>query len=369
MLSPTIPPTGGPSADDQASSTALHQRIVETITAHGGWIPFSEFMNLALYAPGLGYYASGRPVFGSGGDFVTAPELGGLFAETLSRWIGGVLPDDARTITEFGAGNGTLAAQLLAAPCLSDVRYRIVELSGALSARQREAVAAVPGALDRTEWLNVLPDRLDGIVLGNEVLDAMPVHLLVGHNGSVLERGVTAIRGELDWSDAPPTAGALAARAAQRIARGDWPDGYLSEVHPRQEAFVASLAERLHSGALVFIDYGFDEATYYHPQRNQGTLRCHHRHRAGDQPLVWPGLQDITAHVNFDALTEVAAEAGLEGGHVPMAQFLLDAGILEVLSQVSPDDAARYLPLSAEANRLLSPAEMGELFRVAVWGR
>ncbi|NBN93429.1 MAG: class I SAM-dependent methyltransferase, partial [Betaproteobacteria bacterium] len=169
--------------------------------------------------------------------------------------------------------------------------------------------------------------------------------------------------------DAPPTAGALAARAAQRIARGDWPDGYLSEVHPRQEAFVASLAERLHSGALVFIDYGFDEATYYHPQRNQGTLRCHHRHRAGDQPLVWPGLQDITAHVNFDALTEVAAEAGLEGGHVPMAQFLLDAGILEVLSQVSPDDAARYLPLSAEANRLLSPAEMGELFRVAVWGR
>lgn len=326
-------------------------------------------MDMALYEPGLGYYSSGWPVFGVGGDFVTAPETGGLFGATLAQWLDANLPSDARTITEFGAGSGLLASQLLSHPSLADVRYRIVEVSAPLAARQRERVASIPGALARTEWLGALPERIEGAVLGNEVLDAMPVHLLVGHAGGVLERGVSLVQGELAWSDRPPTADALAARGIQRVHAGAWPDGYLSEVHPRQEAFIASLAERLTRGLLLFVDYGFDEATYYHPQRAQGTLRCHHRHTANDDPFWLPGQQDITAHVNFDALDEVAAEAGLEGGHVSFARFLIDAGILDVLSRTPADDPARYLPLSAEANRLLSPAEMGELFRVAVWGR
>ena len=354
--------------EDQ-DSAALRTRIEAAIRSAGGWVPFADYMDMALYAPGLGYYSGGKTVFGAGGDFVTAPEMGGLFGATLAQWLDGFLPEDARTITEFGAGSGLLAAQLLAEPRLADVRYRIVEVSGPLAARQRERIAAVPGALERTEWLSALPDLLEGAVIGNEVLDAMPVHLLVGHNGSVLERGVSLVQGELAWSDRPPTADALAARAIRRVEAGEWPDGYLSEVHPRQEAFIASLAERLTRGMLVFIDYGFDEATYYHPQRTSGTLRCHHRHTANDDPLWRPGAQDITAHVNFDALDAVAAEAGLEGGHVSFARFLLDAGILDVLSRTPADDATRYLPLATEANRLLSPAEMGELFRVAVWGR
>lgn len=364
MLSPH------PEAPDEAAQSALlRSRIDAAIEAAGGWLPFSQYMDLALYAPGLGYYSGGKPVFGAGGDFVTAPEMGGLFGATLAQWLDGYLPADARTITEFGAGSGLLASQLLADPRLADVHYRIIEVSGPLAARQRERIAEVPGALERTEWLSTLPDRIDGAVIGNEVLDAMPVHLLVGHGGGVLERGVALVQGSLAWSDRPPTRDALAARAARRVEAGEWPDGYLSEVHPRQEAFVASLAERLERGMLVFIDYGFDEATYYHPQRAQGTLRCHHRHTANDDPFWLPGQQDITAHVNFDALDAVAAEAGLEGGHVSFARFLIDAGILDVLSRTPADDPVRYLPLSAEANRLLSPAEMGELFRVAVWGR
>lgn len=357
--------------DEEASAeiTALRARIDNAIRDAGGWIPFARYMDLALYAPGIGYYSAGRPVFGTSGDFVTAPEMGGLFGATLAQWLDAHLPDDARTITEFGAGSGLLASQLLADPHLADTRYRIVEISASLAERQRERIAGVPGGLERTEWLTALPERLNGAVIGNEVLDAMPVHLLVGHAGGVLERGVALVRGQLAWSDRPPTADALAARAMQRVQTGQWPDGYLSEMHPRQEAFIASLAERLECGMLVFIDYGFDEATYYHPQRAQGTLRCHHRHTANDDPFWRPGQQDITAHVNFDALDAVAAEAGLEGGHVSFARFLLDAGILDVLSRTPADDPARYLPLSAEANRLLSPAEMGELFRVAVWGR
>lgn len=362
------------SPDDERPERAdpaamLRARIDAAIRDSGGWIPFARYMDLALYEPGLGYYSGGKPVFGAGGDFVTAPEMGGLFAAALGQWLDGFLPDDARTITEFGAGSGLLAAQLLADPRLVDVRYRIVEVSAPLAARQRERIAAVPGALGRTEWLSALPDRIEGAAIGNEVLDAMPVHLLVGHGGGVLERGVSLVQGELAWSDRPPTADALSARAMERVRGGAWPDGYLSEVHPRQEAFIASLAERLVRGMLVFIDYGFDEDTYYHSQRAQGTLRCHHRHTANDDPFWLPGQQDITAHVNFDALDAVTAEAGLEGGHVSFARFLLDAGILDVLGRTPADDPARYLPLSAEANRLLSPAEMGELFRVAVWGR
>jgi len=364
MLSPH------PEAPDEAAhSAAMRAHIDAAIGDAGGWISFAEYMDLALYTPGLGYYSGGRQVFGAAGDFVTAPEMGGLFAATLAQWLDGFLPTDARTITEFGAGSGLLAAQLLADPRLADVRYRIVEVSAPLATRQRERIAAVPGAFERVEWLTALPECLEGAVIGNEVLDAMPVHLLVGHNGGILERGVGLVQGDLAWSDRPPTADARAARALRRVEAGEWPDGYLSEVHPRQEAFIASLAERLQRGMLVFIDYGFDEPTYYHPQRAQGTLRCHHRHTANDDPLWQPGTQDITAHVNFDALDAVAAEAGLEGGHVSFARFLLDAGILDVLARTPADDPARYLPLSAEANRLLSPAEMGELFRVAVWGR
>lgn len=355
--------------DDAAASQQLEALIRQRIAAAGGWIPFADYMDLALYSPGLGYYSSGRKVFGSGGDFVTAPEMGGLFGAVLARWIDEALPAKWRVVTEFGAGSGQLAAQLLGDPRLADVHYRIVELSAPLAERQRQMLATVPGALGRTSWLDTLPERLDGVVLGNEVLDAMPVHLLVGHAGGALERGVSVVDSELAWSDAPPSNAALSARAAARAQRGEWPEAYVSEVHPRQEAFIASLAERLGEGLLLFIDYGFDTPTYYHPQRCMGTLRCHYRQRAGDAPLWAPGAQDITAHVDFGSLDAIAHEHGLEGSHTTLARFLVEAGITKELSAVPASDPARYLPLAAQANRLLSPAEMGELFRVAVWWR
>lgn len=347
-----------------AAAAPLRVLIQRAIDAAGGWIGFDRYMALALYAPGLGYYSGTAPKFGrfpqgeggAGSDFVTAPELSPLFGATLADAVAEAL---ARTGTdevwEFGAGSGALAAQLLAALDASGVRlrrYTIVELSGSLRARQRERLA--PWA-DRVHWADALPEAIEGVVVGNEVLDAMPVKLLARRGGTWLERGVTLdAAGALAWAERP-----TALRPPVEPAGAH---DYLTEIHPQAEAFIATLADRLRAsprgGAAFLIDYGFPEAEYYHPERSAGTLMCHRAHRADADPLADPGEKDITAHVNFSAIALAAQGAGLQVlGYTSQARFLLNCALAERM-------AAADLPTRAMAHRLVAEHEMGELFKV-----
>lgn len=360
-----------PTADALAHSARLVDVIGGEIRDHGGWIGFARYMELALYAPGHGYYMAGARKLGPEGDFVTAPEISTLFGETLARQVAQVLEDGLDEVLEIGAGSGALAASLLAElERLGRVprNYLILELSADLRERSRDTLAArVPHLLERVAWLNRLPPAFSGVVLGNEVLDAMPVHLLrIGVSGTE-EAGV-----ELDEDGS-------GLRLAYRPASGDLldaanrlglPPGYATEIALVARGFIATLADVIEHGVAIFIDYGFPQAEYYHPQRSEGTLMCHYRHHAHADPLFHPGLQDITSHVDFSALANAATGAGLVLlGYTTQAQFLINCGITEVLGRVSPEDAKRYLPLSNQANRLLSPAEMGELFKVIAFGK
>lgn len=362
--SPAGPPP--PGADAAAHSSKLQALIRAEAAAAGGWLPFARFMALALYAPGLGYYSAGSRKFGRAGDFVTAPELSPLFGRTLARQLAELLAQGIPDILELGAGSGALAAQLLnalAALGRLPQRYAILEISADLRARQREHLAAAaPEHLARVVWLDTLPEVLDTIVIGNEVLDALPVHRVRVSAEGVAELGITA--GPAFAWDSRPAAATLAA-AAQEL---QLPPDYETEIGLAATALVQDLAQRLRRGALLFIDYGFPAREYYHPQRSRGTLMCHYRHHAHDDPLAWIGLQDITAHVDFSAIAR--AGAGLELlGYASQAQFLINCGITDLLGAVPADDAARYVPLAAQAQQLLSPAEMGELFKVIALGR
>ena len=364
---PGLPP---PSAEALAHSQALVDCIKNQIDAAGGWIDFARYMERALYEPGLGYYAGGASKFGGTGDFVTAPELSGLYAATLARQVAQVLEQVPGDVLELGAGSGRMAADLLTA--LEAIgrlpqRYRILEVSGELRARQEARIAELPAGLARrVEWLEGLPDAISGIVVGNEVLDALPVHLLAWLDGGVRERGVTWRAGRFEFEDRPLAAGALLDRA-QHIAP---PAPYVSEIALAAPALVAALGERLVRGALLFVDYGFGTAEYYHSQRLRGTLMCHYRHRAHDDPFFLPGLQDITAHVDFGAVARAGTQAGLTLlGYTTQAHFLVNLGITELLACTPAEETRRYLPLAAQAHKLLSPAEMGELFKVIALGR
>ena len=364
---PGLPP---PCAEALAHSQALVDRIKAQIDAAGGWIDFVRYMERALYAPGLGYYAGGATKFGGAGDFVTAPELSPLYAATLARQVAQVLEQVPGDVLELGAGSGRMAADLLTA--LEAIgrlpqRYRILEVSGELRARQEARIAELPAGLARrVEWLEGLPDAISGIVLANEVLDALPVHLLAWLDGGVRERGVTWRAGRFEFEDRPLAAGALLERA-QHIAP---PAPYVSEIALAAPALVAALGERLVRGALLFVDYGFGTAEYYHSQRLRGTLMCHYRHRAHDDPFFLPGLQDITAHVDFGAVARAGTQAGLTLlGYTTQAHFLVNLGITELLACTPAEETRRYLPLAAQAHKLLSPAEMGELFKVIALGR
>jgi SAM-dependent MidA family methyltransferase len=309
-------------------------------------------MAMALYEPGLGYYASGQRLFGSmpasGSDFVTAPELTPLFGQALARQVAQALQAaQADEIFEFGAGSGALAAQLLDALGERVQRYSIVDLSGTL--RQQQAERLSPWG-ERVRWLDTWPDALHGVVVGNEVLDAMPVQLLHWDGEQWFERGVTARGAAFAWSDRatvlrPPTAGPFV-------------PGTVTEIHPQAEAFMRTLAERLQRGAAFFIDYGFPEAEYYHPQRSGGTLMCHRAHRADTDPLVDVGAKDITAHVDFSGIALAAQDAGLDVlGYTSQARFLLNCGLLELLQGAD-------VRTTAAAQKLLAEHEMGELFKV-----
>jgi SAM-dependent MidA family methyltransferase len=356
-----------PDHDALAASRALAARIGAEIDAAGGWIGFDRYMQLALYEPGLGYYAGGAVKLGPAGDFVTAAELGDLFARSLARQLADLLgPGDA--LLELGGGSGALAAALLAelAALGCDAPYRILEASGELSARQRARLASF-GA--RLQWLERLPARFRGVMLANEVADALPVHALAWSGGEILERGVVRDGAGFAWAERPADRAMRAAAAALDVTV---PPGarYESEIGLAARGWLRSLGAALEAGAIVLIDYGFPRTEYYHPQRAQGTLMCHYRHRAHADPFFLPGLQDITAHVDFSALAAAAREAGLEVlGYATQAQFLLNCGLLDLVAEVDPSDARRYAPLASEVNRLTSPAEMGELFKVLVVGR
>ena len=359
-----------PSPEAAQHSARLCEFIRRDIAEQDGWISFARYMELALYAPGLGYYAAGAAKFGPAGDFTTAPEQSTLFGRCVARQVAQVLRETGGNILEAGAGSGKLACDLLLELEKLDTlpaHYFILELSGELRARQHATLAThTPHLLNKVQWLNQLPQTFSGIVLGNEVLDAMPAHLVVRKDGAWLERGVSANQAGFSWQDRPIAGNAL----LQAVQMLDVPGGYLTEINLAAPAFISSLAERLQRGVLLLIDYGFPRAEYYHPQRSQGTLMCHYRHFAHGEPFYWPGLQDITAHVDFSAIAEAGVDHGCELlGFTTQANFLINCGITDLLSEVSPEDPARYLPLANQAQYLLSPAEMGELFKVIALGK
>jgi SAM-dependent MidA family methyltransferase len=363
-----LPP---PSPDALQISQALSQHIADTITAAGGWIPFSRFMELALYAPGLGYYSAGSRKFGRAGDFVTAPELSPLFAASLARQLAELLPQTGGAIYEFGAGTGRLAADLLtelnALGCPPSAYY-IVDLSPDLIERQRESLAERldPRQLDKVQWLNQLPDSIDGVLIGNEVLDAMPCEL-VHWSPQAQQRGVTVTDGAFTFEDRA-IAEPLLAELAAKLSTG-MPD-YISEISLANRAFLRTLATKLTRGALLLIDYGFPEREYYHPQRNMGTLIGHYRHHTIHDPFYLPGLMDLTCHVDFTAIAETGIDAGLDlVGYTTQAQFLVNCGLPDLLNRFDPSDTLKYVPQISAVQKLTSPAEMGELFKVIGFGK
>ena len=327
-------------------------------------------MELALYAPGLGYYTAGAHKFGAAGDFITAPELSPLFGRTLARQVAEITADSAPHILELGAGSGKLAADMLAE--LEQIghlpdSYSILEVSADLRARQKDLVGErLPHLLDRVRWLDALPERFSGTIIANEVLDALPVHLLHWRNSAITERGVAAGEHGFIWQERAISDPDLL-HAAQQIVV---PDDYVSEICRAARGLVNSLAQSLEHGAMLFVDYGFGAREYYHPQRRNGTLMCHYRHHAHDDPFFLPGLQDITAHVNFTDIAECGIDAGLELlGYTSQAFFLINCGITELIREVSPEKLREYMPLSAQLQKLTSPAEMGELFKVIALGK
>jgi SAM-dependent MidA family methyltransferase len=363
----TLPAPGLEAAQHSARLVELIRR---DIAAQGGWISFARYMEMALYAPGLGYYMAGAQKFGEHGDFITAPELSPLFGRTLARQVAEIMASSNPHILELGAGSGKLAADMLAEleqiGSLPD-SYAILEVSADLRARQQALLRErLPHLLDRVHWLDALPEKFSGAIVANEVLDALPVHLVHWRDSAITERGVALSDNSFIWRERAISDAALL-DAAQKIKA---PDDYVSEIFLAACGLINSLAQRLEQGAMLFIDYGFGAREFYHPQRSSGTLMCHYRHHAHDDPLFLPGLQDITAHVNFTGIAECGIDAGLElMGYTSQAFFLINCGITALLQDTSPENLRDYLPLSAQLQKLTSPAEMGELFKVIALGK
>ena len=357
-----------------AASHALSQLIRAEIAALGGWITFSRFMELALYQPGLGYYSGGARKFGAGGDFITAPELTPLFAQTLAAQAAQVMAKSSRQILEAGAGSGALAADLLLEleqqGTLPD-RYLILEISADLRRRQGETLnSRAPHLAPRVAWLEHLPESFSGLVLGNEVLDAMPVALLVWRDEDemqgIFERGV-ALGGDSNfvWQERPAASPLLAAAERLPVVAA-----YLSEIGLTGAAWVSEWGRILQQGAILLFDYGFPRREYYLPERDCGTLMCHYRHHSHGDPFWLPGLNDLTAHVDFTAVAEAGFEAGLDVlGYATQAQFLLNCGITGLLERLQESSDQAYLGEARKVGKLISPAEMGELFKVIILGR
>jgi SAM-dependent MidA family methyltransferase len=359
-------------------TTSLQSEIHGAIESAGGWLAFDDFMARALYTPGLGYYANNRAKFGTlpagvkgqGSDFVTAPEMTPLFGRTLAAQVAQALAaTHTEEIWEFGAGSGALALQMLdelARLAVPVTRYNIVDVSGSLRARQRDLLKVYQG---KVVWLDELPIHMQGVVIGNEVLDAMPVKLLVRKKGEWFERGVASksdgttptentsplYPAEFVWQDRPTSL-----RPPHDV---DGPHDYLTEIHPQAEAFIQTLADKLTQGAAFFIDYGFPEGEYFHPQRHMGTLMCHQAHLADANPLLDVGQKDITAHVNFSGIALAGQNAGFDVlGYCTQARFLMNCGLLQHLEAAS-------LQTRNMAQKLILEHEMGELFKVIAFGK
>jgi SAM-dependent MidA family methyltransferase len=358
------------SDEERRHSDALADAIRAEIAADGGWISFERFMDLALYAPGLGYYSAGARKLGPGGDFVTAPQMSTLFSRCLARSCATVLRQTGGDILELGAGTGAMAAAVLRelAACASlPGRYAILEVSADLAARQREYLGQLPRELaGRVVWLERLPEHpFDGVILANEVADALPCRRFLCADGAVRELGVS-VGGSGGFQERAANAGPYLAAAVESLAEelgAPLPQGYVSEMCLRAGPWVAALAGCLRRGALVMIDYGLSQRHYYHPQRTSGTLRCHFRQRVHDDPYINVGVQDITAWVDFTRVAQAGIGAGLEvAGFATQAAFLMDTG-LEQLVGAATDETERAR-LSGEARRLVMPEEMGEAFKV-----
>lgn len=361
-----------PDEDAKAHGQQVVRQLRADIQAAGGWMSFEDWMQQALYAPGLGYYSAGSRKLDRQGDFTTAPEISPLFGQALARQVAQVLQACGSTrVLEFGAGSGALAASVI--PALEAlghaVDYEILEISPDLRERQSARLSPLNHAV---RWVETLPTHFEGCVIANEVLDAMPVRLVRRAAGGRMEELGVSLDGRPEaacafrWA-ARPAATPLAEYAAARVPPLS---GYRTELNLQAEAWVRHLGQWLHRGAALLVDYGFPRAEYYHPQRVQGTLMCHFRHHAHDQALILAGLQDITAHVDFTAIADAALEGGLEVmGYTSQARFLMNAGLMDLIPAADHHDATQRARQLTALNTLLSEAEMGELFKVMAIGR
>jgi SAM-dependent MidA family methyltransferase len=356
-----------PDRDAREHSLRVARMLEGEIAEGGGFLPLARFIDRALYAPGLGYYVAGARKFGGAGDFVTAPELTPLFGETLAVDVEAILAASrGREVVEWGAGSGSLAQDLLAALDRRGARvsrYVIVETSATLRQRQRERLAHDA----RVVWLDAPPASISGAVLMNEVLDAIAPVAVARRGGAWRERGVALHDGRFVLAER-----ALDDAATIAIAAARFPPSidYASEINPAAEALVEGVGASLADGALLIVDYGFAAHEYYHPQRAQGTLMAHYRHRASADLFIWPGLTDLTAHVDFSAIAAAGVRGGLTvAGFAPQAAYLLGAGILDRLLDTGEPGSVEFVRASTALQALTSPVEMGELFKVLALAR
>jgi SAM-dependent MidA family methyltransferase len=358
-----------PASDAAALSESLCGLIADEIEAAGGAIPFSRYMELCLYAPGLGYYSAGQRKFGAGGDFITAPEISSLFGRCMARCCAEVLQQTGGDVLEFGAGSGRLAVDLLGEldvlGCLPR-QYFILERSADLQQRQQQLLSReLPQLVERVAWLDSLPAAgFRGVMLANEVLDAMAVERFHWDGSAAAQDFVAQGTAGFEWLQRPVESPGLQAAVDRLVHACNLPAGYVSEINLALDAWLRSIAGQLEEGLLLLVDYGYERDEYYHPQRSSGTLMCHYRQRAHADPFLWPGLQDITAHVDFTAVAEAATAAGLAvSGYTSQAWFLLDCGLEGLLQAAGPADTAAYLKLAQQAKTLILPGEMGERFK------
>lgn len=366
-----------PDADAQRHSERLRHHIAEEIEAAGGAVTFERYMELALYAPGLGYYSAGAQKFGAGGDFITAPEAAPVFSRVVARQLSALLKAaDGDTVLELGAGSGALAVAALDEWTRTDTlpkHYWILETSAELKARQRECLeVALPAAVfARVVWLDRLPSPFAGVVLGNEVLDALPVARFTVTAEGLREAGVGIDHGQFAWRELTPRPDLVEAVAALETERGEpFAAGHTSEINLKLPAFIRGIGDCLTRGAMLFFDYGLPQSAYYLPERSMGTLMCHYRHRAHGDPFLYPGLQDITAYVDFTAVAAAGVAAGLNlGGYTSQAFFLLGGGLEQLLRESDATATRAHLELTRQVKWLTSPAETGERFKAILLAR
>ncbi|MBE9516895.1 MAG: SAM-dependent methyltransferase [Proteobacteria bacterium] len=359
--------TNLPAANDieQQHEALLKTHIIDVMQRHGGTISFAEFMQLALYAPGLGYYTAGKIKFGESGDFVTAPEISPLFGQCLAQQCADALDMlGSGDLLEAGAGSGKLACELLARLEQLDSlpeHYYILEVSADLRQQQQRHIAqTLPQLKDRVHWLDSLPKRFNGVIIGNEVLDAMPVERFVVTDDTIEQLHVGHEQGHFVWRRRK-AGNAL----ADRVSALELSPPYISELNLNAEAWIASLADVLERGLILLIDYGFPEHEYYLDDRREGTLMCHYKHHSHDNPLVLTGLQDITAHVDFTAIAQTAVDNNLAvSGYTSQAAFLIGCGLEQLASDLDSEDEKTRLNIAQQIKKLTQPSEMGELFKV-----